>query len=497
MTWRVESATGSGAQPLHTELNYSNDLRQWQIDLDPWQAVHLYSSADGLVASRMRSLAAGSSIDDLDWDGLAAFLRFGMFLGERTHLRHVRALRGGHRYWLKPDLGLDDGERIWHWPRVEPPASFEDAVDLFGDLLEAAVCRRLPEGPVALPLSGGLDSRCLLAAATRNTPPASLTTFSYGYTPTSIELEIGRQLAGRASTPHQSWVIDQYLPQRLDRAQELLEGFQDVFQARQLAFEPQLAEFEAVLGGHWGDVWFDSPGPIPPGTNTVDWLLDHWSTPGARDLMQVFDPALGDLGGRARGLLTEEWTRTAPDEEVFDRRYKIFKTEQWSARWTLASIRAYQGSTVPRLPYYDLDLASFALSLPGEYLRGRRLQVEYLKRHASQLADVEWQQAGASLFSLDHGARNAVRRAWRKAHRIVGRRRVVERNWEVQLAGAAGEQMLQRWLLQPELALRRLCVPGRLDAYVDRFRAHRDRETGSGVCRLITLSHWLETHVGG
>ncbi len=466
------------------------------ITVDPFQSEHVYANENGRTEpdQHYRQIIQASPNPKIDWTGLASFLRYGMFLGDRTHLDGIHLLRGGHTYSFQGGRPTQVS-RSWSWDREIPeePLDFDRSVDKFAALFHSSVASCLQYQSV-LPLSGGLDSRCLLAALGHADPSFELRSFSYGYASDSIENKIAVSVAAKAGLKHDSLVIGQYMPSKIDRAQELLEGFQDLFQARQLGIEEYLSQFDWVLGGHWGDVWLDAPHDCPTDDH-IGWILEHWSTPGAKDLVSLFDPALGDLWGNAENLLADQWSRTVPDEKHFTRRYKIFKTEQWSARWTLASIRAYQGATQVKLPFYDIDLALWALDQPDDYLRGRRLQIEYLKRYAPGLARVEWQEAGTDLFSLDKKWTHVYpKRAWRKARRALTGRPAIQRNWEVQLAGKQGDEMIQRWLLEPSLFLRSVCIPNKLDDYVRRFKSQRDRETGSGVCKLITLSHWFESY---
>ena len=50
--------------------------------------------------------------------------------------------------------------------------------------------------------------------------------------------------------------------------------------------------------------------------------------------------------------------------------------EQWSARWTTASLRMFQSAAFPRLPFYDTRLADFFATVPTPLVAGRRLQID-------------------------------------------------------------------------------------------------------------------------
>ena len=138
------------------------------------------------------------------------------------------------------------------------------------------------------------------------------------------------------------------------------------------------------------------------------WLLDQVVTPRLR-------------GERPEELVREwaleEFARIGPLDDP-DFRIKAFKTDQWSFRWTLASLRSFQLAAFPRLPFYDTRMSDFFESVPTEFVAGRRLQIDYLKRFAPDLAQVTWQARGVNLYRLDSNRLSrlmarATSKAWR------------------------------------------------------------------------------------
>ena len=115
------------------------------------------------------------------------------------------------------------------------------------------------------------------------------------------------------------------------------------------------------------------------------------------ELLALRDPrdphdgeAVALLGGQdpdhvLRGLLSDELARL-PDLGDADFTLKALKTEQWSFRWTLASIRAYQLGLPTLMPFYADEVVDFFLRVPTDRLPGRRLQTAYLRRHHPDLA---------------------------------------------------------------------------------------------------------------
>jgi hypothetical protein len=123
----------------------------------------------------------------------------------------------------------------------------------------------------------------------------------------------------------------------------------------------------------------------------------------------------------------------------------------------------------------------------------RMLQVEYLRRFAPDLAAVTWQQQGVDLFqypSVD--AHSLRRRAWRKLVRTVRGDRAIQRNWEVQLLGAANQAALRAHLLGRGRRLHDFAPADEIARLVDRFYARPDAASGYAVSMLLTFAVWLE-----
>ncbi|MEM1176942.1 MAG: asparagine synthase-related protein [Acidobacteriota bacterium] len=465
----------------------------FEVVTDRFNTLHAYSLGDDdrAVGSSFFAVSATSQ-RRLDWLALTTFFACGFFLAGGTFWDDVRCFEPARRYRLG---SARSGERHWRWrhgpeTRRGPTETVEEFADVF-----ARVVTDASAGGVALPLSGGLDSRALCAAA----PASDLRwSFGYGYRPDSVEIRIARRLAEVRGLAFGSFVIEPYLADRVETALELLEGFQDVTQTRQLAIASTLAQRAGrVLGGHWGDVWLDDMGldPRADESQVLAHTLRKLRKRGRRWLLEhLCAPALGaDPEAQLEARVGEE---LRPYGEIGDAdfRLKAFKTDHWSSRWTLGSVRAYQAAAWPVLPFYDPRLTDFFATVPTAQLVDRRLELDYLLRFAPELARVPWQETGAGLHRSRRAAywlglpRRAVAKAWRTARR----RPVLERNWEVQLLSPSGRRLLDERLLAPGLRLHDLVAPTAVRALLDDFFARPDAGLGYVVSMLLTFAVFLE-----
>ncbi len=488
-------------------LAHNQESSRWHIWTNRFATYHAYLGQHGgrmAVGTHFPSVAGASAGKGLDWEGLNSFFALGFFGGDRTFLKDVRQLRPATHLVLEADGSVVNEERYWEWWfSPDNAAALDDQVVAFGQLFGTVMDEMSGDGPVAVPISGGLDSRSTVAALSKaRAADSNVWAYSYGYDPFSIETNIARQVAAARHMRFDAFTIQPYLFDRLDNVISAVEGFQDVTQSRQASVSDTLrAHAGSVIAAHWGDVMLGDlrlvgvrPDEMSPDTLIAHaiqlmskpghlWLVDHLSGPnlGGDDPSQLLRQGVGGELDRVSHLAEPEY------------RLKAYKTDQWSARWTTASLRMFQAAVFPRLPFYDTRLADYFATVPSSCVAGRRLQIEYLKRYAPDLARITWQQSGRDLFNEQPDVLDLPRRAWRKAWRVASGQKVIERNWEVQFLNERGRRGVEQWLLAPGLALHDLVAPTELTALVDAF--YRDplaEKRGYTVSMLLTFSAWLE-----
>jgi len=482
-----------GTRPDHwLEVRHDRTARTWTVTTDRFATVHAYAT-DGMVATF--SPAAWASGASLDWLAVAGYARFGWYPGDRLPVAGVRLLRPGTEQTWAAD-GRPGPPRRWvgwaHDPRPRPEAT---VVDELAAVLDEVLDEEAAGAHLAVPVSGGLDSRCTVAALTRGgAPDHDLWAYSYGYDADSPELRIAAEVGAARGLSVTTRVIEPYLADGLDEVLGATEGLVDLTLCRQSSMADELAATDAVVAAHWGDVWFGTPTP-PADGDTAGALVTATTKRGHEWLVEhLVRPHLGrDPGPELTDLLHAEADALA---EVADPRMRLLalKTEQWSWRWTQTTLRAFQAATPPRLPFYDPRLADLVLSLPAPLTADRRLQVGYLRRHAPDLAAVEWQAVETDLFRLRHERTwRLPRRALRRLARALRPPTARLRNWEVQLLDPSGRALVDRLLVGPGARLHDLVDATAAADLVARHRAApTDPGLGYAVSALLTFAAWWE-----
>lgn len=431
-----------------------------------------------------------------DWVGITGFCGFGFYPADRTPFEDVRILRPAAHHTFDAEGRHLSATRYWEWPAEPVRGRPDDAlVDDFHDRWTSVLDRQIRGGSIVVPLSGGLDSRTIVGTVSGPEPIGETSLFAYGYGTRSPEVAIARAVTRARGVPLTEQVVPPYLLDRLDTVHGAVEGFSGLSFTRQAGAAEALAGLgDRVVGGHWGDVWFDDAGAtaLAPGrTDDLaavafakfakrgrEWLLDHLCRPH----LAGTDPE--DV---LRDILTTELARLDGIVDP-DTRLKALKTEQWSFRWTLAGTRAYELARPVLLPFYANDLVDLFTTIPGQQLRGRRLQVAYLLRHHPDLAAVRWDKTGLQLAPtrLDR-AKALSERLVRKAGRVATRRPVVQRNWEVQYLGGDRPGRLCRGLTAAGSPVVDLVGRDAVTTLLDDFFAAPGPRSGHAVDALLTL----------
>jgi hypothetical protein len=495
-------------------LGHHAPADEWHVWTNRHASFHAYYAGDGRRAALgtcFRATAGAAARPDLDWEGLTTFFGFGFCAADRTFLADVRVLRPATHYRFDARGCLLSAERYWSWQRnVDATRSPAATLAEYTERFQAVMNDLLRDGCVAVPISGGLDSRSTVAAIDPAGPAVSrLWAYSYGYQPDSIETRLAAQIAAARGLSFKAFTIPPYLFDALPRVLSSIEGFQEVTMARQASVVDAIARHsDYLIAAHWGDVYHDamgvaestSPAALPAVAyhkflkQGSAWLLRHVSAP--------------RLGGTPpeemlRAVIATELDRLGPLDEP-DFSIKALKVDQYGPRLVSASLRMFQAAAFPRLPFYDARLVDFFCTVPTGDVAGRRLQIAHLQRHAPDLARVPWQETGRDLFGAPRfNPLRLPRRVARKARTVLGGPRLIERNWEVQFLGDGGRRGLAEWLLRPG---RRLHDVVAVDAIRDLLAAFtRDpwgEQRGSEakpaytVSLLLTLSAWLDYMAG-
>lgn len=415
--WRVEgeAAHRAGASPADADsigavgAGWSWDGSRVTVRNCAVGFLPLYYYADGnqfCVASMLETLLGRGVPLELDDEAVAVFLRLGWQLGDDTLFRHVRVLPPATTLvWRDGELTLDTPPARH---RTVYAASRDAALDDYVGLFREAVRRRLPESTdFALPLSGGRDSRHILAELVNagREPRFALTT--HEFQPDSAEdIRIARLLAEASGIEHVA------LRQPSSRiGAELRKNRLTDFGAMEHAWSLVVAEHVAgkaqmVFDGIGGDFLSGGAQLIP---QHVALYAEGRLEALARDLLARWLSYPGYEAVLTRTLRPQAQRRFALDAAVarvvrelerhVDAPNPLAAFHFWNrARRCIAlytfGVLQHHG-VAAATPYLDRDVLDFLLSLPTAMTADKRFHTEAIARAHPRLGTMPYESAEA------------------------------------------------------------------------------------------------------
>ncbi|UCC31900.1 MAG: hypothetical protein JSU86_06405 [Phycisphaerales bacterium] len=242
--------------PFTASVIDAYDNRLW-LFTDPYSIYPVYYTFQNGVlacATKMAPLLRGNCLSwTLDPQAVLDFFTYEHVTGDRTFALEVKILAPG------TILSIEDGKASLHryvkreMPEATPSPTLQETVDLLFEGLSDSVARSVSECKrVAVPLSGGMDSRALLGLALRH--GANVRAYTFGI-PGCADIEYAHKVACVCGVPHRVIEIDgSYLQEWLDYAVFVTGGMVSSVHHQILSLGRMLAdEADVVLDGMSGD----------------------------------------------------------------------------------------------------------------------------------------------------------------------------------------------------------------------------------------------------
>lgn len=452
---------------------------------------HAYWSTDNAISTYYLGLAKSKKNKQLNWEGITGFMAMGYFPNDLTYLQGIHIFEPASYYFFDESLSLEQKKRYWQWQYQPNERKPEEYTAQLQSILYNSLSTSVENKRVAIPISGGLDSRLLAGELTSSIPYQALSGFSYGFTENSPETKIAEQIATQRNIPLHSYVMPNYLFEEIDNIREAVELFQYIDGTRQASATNWLTDnADVVVGGHWGDVWMDNM-HVENDEELQDafqkkiikrgsaWLLENVCQPNVNNT----DEYLNDYFSSFMNQLT--------DIMDADFKMKIYKSDQWSFRWTTASLRMYQAGTMPVLPFYDKRIVDLFCTVPTAVVQNRELEIAYLKQYHEDLAKITWQEYDADLYNYKYfNNRNLAYRAVKKLQRTLSSEKTIQRNWEVFYLNPEGKRKLENYLLNNKL-LNNIVSEDKIKVLLDDLQNKPTAANGYSVSMLLTFSLFL------
>ncbi|HEX6900204.1 MAG TPA: asparagine synthase-related protein [Thermoanaerobaculia bacterium] len=389
-----------------------------------------------LFASEIKALLAEPTVPRApDLQGLVSLFRYGQLLGGHTLFESVRVLPPGAVLEYEPASDRLS-ERRYYRPSLrapEPGLPDSEHVARLGELFKAAVDRRLTSGAqMGLSLSGGLDSRTILAVVDERRFP--FTTLCLGI-PGSIDQKAARRMAALTGSRHCDFLLDQTFLGRFEEHLRRLVWLTDGHFRSDAVTVTTLDRYrelgvEILLRGHAGELLHMAKAydySVDPQLLAVrdeagleDWLtrrVGGWMLAGVQGPL-FRGISREETDGRALALLRDALSGSRGGEPLSHRVWHLF-LRQKLRRHTAMSLLEYGSLLRVRLPYLDNDLVEAVLSTPPGLKLGDRVQAHILARYRPSFLRIVNANTGTWI-----GAGPRRRQLARFRHRVLAKLRV-------------------------------------------------------------------------
>jgi asparagine synthase (glutamine-hydrolysing) len=364
-----------------------------------------------VLAPSLQSILAAPDVAAVpDETAVAQFLRFQQILGGRSWIRNVSLIPPATILRFQRSEGALTARRYWDWDQISQRENVpaDEALDECCRLFRAAVENRTGAVRTALLLSGGLDSRAILAFVP---DPARVATFTYG-SPKSLDVQLAARIARTAGSPHEceplydgAWVqsgSDQFLG--------LIDAAQSVIHSHWMTSLPRIRRTADIVLTGWGGGTilggyvdsYERDAQYRALTNEGDLaramyeaFCRHLTWPGLTD-EEEFRLTTSTNGQALRGVAFETLCQEFNKTRHYDPgvRLDAFYIDQHERRKTLYMHVVARGFVEARAPFKDDDLVSYFLSLPEHVRRSPWLVRAILHRQAPALARIPYEKDG-------------------------------------------------------------------------------------------------------
>jgi asparagine synthetase B (glutamine-hydrolysing) len=385
--------------------------------------------------------------DELDLEAICAFAAIGYFMEDKTYYRGFKSLPPASVVTTDDNGTILRAEPYFKWHYSPRDISLKRAVSEFADLFEGILSENKDDS-WTIPISGGLDSRTLVAAASHLN--RRFKGYSYAFRNGHDETMYGKRMSELLNFDFTSFVIESgTLWNYIGDIAGTNQCYSEFTNGRQYAVYDKLKSLGGTFVlGHMGDLIFDDM-HVPEGIPD-DVLFDiHWKRTVKPHGFELGERLwrnwnlTGDFGEYLRDSMRKTFDRI--DIKESNPKLRAFKSWTHVLRWTSTNLGIFRDFGPNLIPYLDNRMIEFICTVPEKWLSGRQIQIEYLKMRSPSLSRIPWQSHlpfNLYNYRLDRAPINTPYRAFMKMRRVLEGRKVTTRNWEIQFLGPENEARL-------------------------------------------------------
>jgi asparagine synthase (glutamine-hydrolysing) len=333
------------------------------------------------------------------WGSVAEYLLSGYVHGEKTLYKNVTSLQPGFFLLANRRYGSISQSQYFSYRPAPVYRNRKSLIQEFDDLIDLAIKRTISYAngrPIVVPLSGGLDSRLVLAKLKQHKYP-ELYSFTYGLSG-NHEAMMGQWVAKKLDVP---W---RFIRSRTRGLRNLYNtahrrAYADYADGRQIV--PSYVEYEplsyvveqeifpldsVIVNGQSGDFLFGGHVPATwakmcSAEIVCDFIVakhcNHWLT---SDLDPTREKIKSALHERLDGFLNSDPSKADPSQLMAF--YEGWEAQERQPKAAISNQRLYDFLGFAwTLPFWDSELMSFWSQVPYELKFNQDLHIEYLRNY--------------------------------------------------------------------------------------------------------------------
>lgn len=326
--------------------------------------------------------------------------------------------------------------------------------------------------------------------------------YSYEFSDGVGEIKYAKQIAEICEWEFHSFTIPKgYLWEKIEKISNINKCKTEFTHPRQMAVLEEISKYgDIFLSGSMGDLLFDSYDSNHLIDNTTEVIKKQISKPSGYELAIEFWKYL-NLKDSFEIYFDQKINNKVNNINIKNLSSKIraFKSMYYVRNWTNINMEFFAHYKKVYAPYHDNKMCDFVCRIPEEHLSKRKIQIEYIKRKAPELAKVKWQKYDIDLYNYKKFNNIYIpKRILKKSIRlfqekILMQKPLVERNWEIQFCGRNNEIKLENYLFNNS-SLFKLIPEKIIFNFYEKFKFDNPIKYSHSISMLLTLSIWSRNY---
>jgi len=358
---------------------------------------------------------------EINDDAVAEFFTFGQLLGNKTFFKGIEVLPPASILkWNNRSMSV---EQYWDFRFEEGYSNNRDWVNELTKLFKQAVERRMKgKHNFGVLLSGGLDSRAVVAAIDKKYP---ITTFTFSFAGIDDSPKIAREVAETCRSNHKELYIERdFLIKYAKKGVYLTGGMIPIIHFSEISLLDKVRDYCDVIISAWGPEivkgqYLDKQILSAKNKDKLLRLIyQKWKI--VNETSSLFSTSYySKISGTAFRNLKKELEKSKNKHLANKSDWFVFINRE--IRLVNLGDTFRRCKFVERAPFSDKDLLDFILKIPPELRYNKRVYLKFLKKMSPELVKIKNNHTGikADAPSILNKYLPLMRAGFRKIVRIV------------------------------------------------------------------------------